>query len=58
MRVKSSGVRLSYVLGEENNVVPLLVLELVSKTYGEEYGQKMTTYAQLGVLYYVIYNPD
>ena len=58
VRVKSSGGRLSYVLEEENNVVPLLVLEFVSKTYGEEYGQKMTTYAQLGVLYYVIYNPD
>ena len=58
VRVKSSEGRLSYVLEEENNVIPLLVLEFVSKTYGEEYGQKMLNYAQLGVLYYVIYNPD
>lgn len=58
VRVKSSRGRLSYVLEEENNVIPLLVLEFVSKTYGEEYGQKMSNYAQMGVLYYVIYNPD
>ncbi|NER95406.1 MAG: Uma2 family endonuclease [Symploca sp. SIO1B1] len=49
--------RLSYVLWRENNVVPLLVLEYVSKTYGQEYDQKMVDYAQMGVLYYVVYNP-
>lgn len=50
--------RLSYVLQEENGVVPLLALEFVSKTYGQEYDQKMTIYANLGVKYYVIYNPE
>jgi Uma2 family endonuclease len=50
--------RLSYVLQEENEVVPILALELVSKTYGQEYGDKMADYARLGVKYYVIYNPE
>lgn len=50
--------RLSYVLQEENEIVPLLALELVSKTYGQEYEQKMRDYAQLGVKYYIIYNPE
>ena len=50
--------RLSYVLQEENDVVPLLALEMVSQTYGQEYDQKLTNYAQLGVKYYVIYNPE
>ena len=57
-RLKGQRGRLSYVLAEENNIVPILVLEFVSQTYGEEYGQKMTYYARMGVLYYVIYNPD
>ena len=35
-----------------------MVLEFVSKTPGGEYGEKMTKYAEIGVLYYVIYNPD
>lgn len=43
---------------EENNIPPILALEVVSQTYGGEYHKKMTAYAQLGVLYYVIYNPD
>jgi Uma2 family endonuclease len=57
-RLKSAGGRLSYVLWEENNVVPLLAIEVVSKTYGKEYDEKQTKYAQIGVLYYVVYNPD
>ncbi|MFE1746899.1 Uma2 family endonuclease [Coleofasciculus sp. H7-2] len=58
-RFKPNGkVRLSYVLWQENNIVPQWVLEVVSKTPGGEYDQKMTKYAQLGVLYYLIYNPD
>jgi Uma2 family endonuclease len=48
--------RLSYVLQEENGIVPLLALEFVSKTYGQEYDEKMADYAQLGVKYYVIWN--
>ena len=50
--------RLSYVLWEENYIVPLFLLEIVSQTYGNEYDKKMIDYARLGVLYYVIYNPD
>jgi hypothetical protein len=50
--------RLSYVLQEENEIVPILALEFVSKTYGQEYGEKVEKYAKLGVKYYVIYNPE
>ena len=58
-RFKQGGkLRLSYVLWQENNIVPQWVLEIVSKTPGGEYDDKMVKYAQIGVLYYVIYNPD
>lgn len=57
-RFKSERGRLSYVLWQENNVVPQWVLEVVSKTPGDEYDDKLTIYAEMGVLYYVIYNPD
>jgi Uma2 family endonuclease len=58
-RYKARGkLRLSYVLWQEHNIVPQWVLEVVSKTPGNEYDEKMTKYAQIGVLYYVIYNPD
>ncbi|BAU14836.1 hypothetical protein LEP3755_53890 [Leptolyngbya sp. NIES-3755] len=50
--------RLSYVFWEENYIPPILTLEIVSQTYGSEYDDKMLIYAKLGVLYYVIYNPD
>ncbi len=50
--------RLSYVLQEENNIVPILALEIVSKTYGQEYHQKFQDYERLGVEYYLIYNPE
>jgi Uma2 family endonuclease len=49
--------RLSYVLWEEDGIVPIWVLEVVSKTYNGEYEQKKTDYAGLGVLYYTIYAP-
>lgn len=57
-RRKGDRGRLSYVLWEENNIPPVWALEIVSKTAGGEYDEKLTKYAQLGVLYYVIYNPD
>lgn len=57
-RRKGEKGRPSYIVWQENNVVPQLVLEVVSQTYGEEYGEKQTKYARLGVLYYAIYNPD
>jgi Uma2 family endonuclease len=50
--------RLSYVLQEENNIAPLFALEIVSKTYGEEYSHKLNQYARLGVKYYLIYNRE
>jgi hypothetical protein len=42
----------------ENDIAPILTLELVSHQPGGEYDEKMETYANLGVLYYVIYNPE
>lgn len=48
-------LRPSYVLWEEK-VVPTLVLEVVSQTYRKEYTTKLDEYADLGVLYYVIYS--
>ena len=50
--------RKSYVTWEENGVVPSLVIETVSWTPRGEYDEKTTIYEKLGVLYYVIYNPD
>lgn len=55
-RIIGEGLRLSYVLWEEQQV-PTLVLEVVSQTRRGEYSQKKQQYAQLGVLYSVIYNP-
>jgi Uma2 family endonuclease len=49
--------RSSYVLWEEDNIVPALALEVVSQTYNGEYEQKKNDYAELGILYYVIYAP-
>jgi Uma2 family endonuclease len=50
--------RLSYVLWEENHTVPIFALEVVSKTYNDEYEHKKSDYAQLGILYYAIYVPN
>ena len=50
--------RLSYVFWEEDNIAPVLTLEVVSKTYGGEYERKKKIYADLGVRYYVIYRPN
>jgi Uma2 family endonuclease len=47
--------RLSYAIWQEK--VPILALEVVSKTYNEEYDGKFTKYESLGILYYVICNP-
>jgi Uma2 family endonuclease len=49
-------LRLSYLLWEEE-ISPILVLEVVSTKPGGEYTTKLDKYAELGVLYYVIYNP-
>ncbi|NEP60972.1 MAG: Uma2 family endonuclease, partial [Symploca sp. SIO2G7] len=55
-RIIDSDLRLSYVLWEEKEV-PSLVLEVVSQTRRGEYTKKKQDYAQLGILYYAIYNP-
>jgi Uma2 family endonuclease len=50
--------RPSYVLWEEEGILPIFVLEVVSKTYRGEYDTKLKTYQELEVLYYAVYNPD
>ena len=50
--------RLSYVFWEEDNIPPVLALEVVSKTYGGEYERKKTIYADLGIRYYAVYLPN
>jgi Uma2 family endonuclease len=55
-RIKSENLRLSYVLWEEQ-VLPQLVLEVVSKKYRGEYSTKKDLYENLGILYYIVYNP-
>jgi Uma2 family endonuclease len=57
-RLRDGQRRRSYATWEENDVVPILTLELVSHKPGGEYDEKMSIYANLGVLYYVIYNPE
>jgi Uma2 family endonuclease len=57
-RKKGGKSRKSYATWEENGIVPILVLEMVSHTPGGEYDEKLNIYAKLGVLYYVIYNPE
>jgi Uma2 family endonuclease len=55
-RRPDEGGRSSYVLWQEK-VLPILVLEVVSKTYNGEYDDKVTKYQGGGILYYAIYNP-
>jgi Uma2 family endonuclease len=50
--------RLSYVFWEEDNIPPTLALEVVSKTYGGEYKRKKALYADLGIRYYAVYQPN
>ncbi|TYQ25647.1 Uma2 family endonuclease [Pseudanabaena sp. UWO310] len=57
-RRKNGGSRSSYVMWEEEYTAPILTLEVVSHTYGDEYGKKLEIYRQLGIKYYVIYNPQ
>ncbi|GAB1544158.1 Uma2 family endonuclease [Scytonema sp. NUACC21] len=57
-RKKGGKSRRSYAVWEEKEIVPILTLEIVSQTPGGEYDEKLAIYAKLGVLYYVIYNPE
>ncbi len=54
-RLKDEEGRLSYVLWQEQ-VKPIMVLEVISKKYNGEYEQKLKLYQELGMLYYVVYN--
>ena len=55
-RIVDEDLRLSYVLWEENNVIPKFVLEVVSTKYRGEYSTKKNFYAELGVQYYAVYS--
>jgi Uma2 family endonuclease len=57
-RKKGGKSRRSYATWEENDVVPIFVLEMVSHRPGDEYDEKLKIYAKLGVLYYLVYNPE
>ncbi|MHC5740549.1 MAG: Uma2 family endonuclease [Nostoc sp.] len=57
-RKKGGKSRRSYAVWEENEVVPILTLEMVSHSPGSEYDEKLEIYRKLGVLYYIIYNPE
>ncbi|MEO1393184.1 MAG: Uma2 family endonuclease [Cyanobacteria bacterium J06634_5] len=57
-RKKEGRSRRSYAVWEENETVPAFALEMVSHQPGGEYDEKMSIYARLGVLYYVVYNPE
>jgi Uma2 family endonuclease len=48
-------LRLSYVLWEEENP-PILAIEVASPKHLGEYSTKKDIYAEMGVLYYVVYN--
>lgn len=57
-RKRGDSFRKSYAVWEEKEIVPVLTLEMVSHKPGGEYDKKLNLYAALGVLYYVIYNPE
>jgi Uma2 family endonuclease len=54
-RVYDEELRPSYVLWDEL-IVPSLAIEIVSTNYRQEYTTKLERYAELEILYYVIYN--
>lgn len=49
-------LRPSYVLWDEQ-VIPLLAVEVVSKAYRQEHSKKLAIYQAIGILYYVVYAP-
>ena len=56
-RIFDENLRLSYLLWEEQRV-PIMTLEVVSHKRRGEYTTKKEFYAQLEVLYYIVYNPQ
>ena len=57
-RRKGGKSRRSYATWEENDTVPILALEMVSHRPNGKYDDKLDIYAKLGVLYYIVYNPE
>ena len=57
-RKKEGKSRRSYATWEESDTVPILALEMVSHQPNDEYDTKRDLYAKLGVLCYVVYNPE
>ena len=55
-RFFDENLRLNYPIWEEQ-CVPILVIEVVSQQRWGEYTSKKKQYAELEILYYVIYNP-
>jgi Uma2 family endonuclease len=55
-RVIDEDLRLSYLLWEEL-VAPILTIEVVSQKRRGEYSTKKQLYEEIGILYYVVYNP-
>jgi Uma2 family endonuclease len=55
-RVVDEGLRLSYVLWEEQKV-PIFALEVVSLQQRGEYTEKKQLYTEMEILYYAIYHP-
>jgi Uma2 family endonuclease len=58
IRADQETLRSSYLLWEENGIIPQIVIEVVSQKYQGEYGAKKDLYEDLGVLYYLVYNPN
>ncbi|MEO0803720.1 MAG: Uma2 family endonuclease [Cyanobacteria bacterium J06642_2] len=56
-RRKDGKSRKSYFTWKEK-LIPQFVLEVVSETKGGEYDEKLAIYQNLGVKYYIIYNPS
>jgi Uma2 family endonuclease len=42
----------------EEEAVPIAVLEVISKTSNQEYTKKKEIYQEIGIQYYVVYNPQ
>jgi Uma2 family endonuclease len=55
-RFVDGDLRLSYVLWEEENP-PIIAIEVASPKHLGEYSTKKEVYAEMGILYYVVYNP-
>ncbi|MDY6782529.1 MAG: Uma2 family endonuclease [Cyanobacteriota bacterium] len=57
-RLKTTGERLNYAIAAENNIVPQLVLDVVSPQDLDKHKGQQQQYEKLGVLYYVLFDPE